>query len=70
MCKIIEDLLKEEIEEAVAEAKAEANAKAEEKTIKTAISLIRTKSLSPQQIAEATELSLDKINELIAHTEV
>lgn len=66
MCKIIEDLLKEEVEEAVAEAVAEANAKAEEKTIKTAISLIRTKSLSPEQIAEATELSLEKVHSLIA----
>lgn len=63
MCKIFEELLKEEVEEAVAEAVAETR---KENSIETAIRLIGMKVLSPEQIAEASTLSLEKVNELIS----
>lgn len=65
MCKLWEDLLKEYAEEVVKEKSAEAEAKGIEETKKqTAITMLRKKKYSFEEISDISGLSIDEVNQL------
>ena len=59
MCRIIEEIVKEEREEALEEGREEGR---EEQRIEIAVNIIRSKSMTADEIARMCNLPIEKVN--------